>query len=102
MKNEKARWRKSQNVRRLAFKILLATLKEGKPCKDCELFYPAYVMQFDHIFGRKEFSVGKWLSQSGNAELLKDELDKCDIVCSNCHAIRSYFRTYKQGMPNVE
>jgi hypothetical protein len=31
---------------------------KSKPCADCGIQYPYYVMQFDHVRGEKEFNVG--------------------------------------------
>jgi hypothetical protein len=35
-----------------------------EPCADCGRSFPPYVMQFDHV--------------------------RCDLVCANCHAIRTH------------
>ena len=60
-------------------------LKEQTPCVDCENFYPSYVMDFDHL---PQFEKSKEISRlvgGGSWKKLLDEIDKCDIVCSNCH-----------------
>lgn len=68
------------------------TLKETTPCTDCNQKYPFYVMQFDHIKGEKLFDIGrseKWTSR----RKLFEEIEKCSIVCANCHAERTYNRS---------
>lgn len=74
----------------------LAKLKE-KPCADCGEKYPHYVMEFDHVpeKGQKKFSVASGGNWSLSAGPLKQELDKCDIVCANCHRVRTYNRLNK-------
>jgi hypothetical protein len=61
------------------------------PCTDCKERYPAYVMQFDHVKGRKGFTIG---SQYMNKTMIqiKNEIAKCEVVCANCHAERTHKR----------
>jgi len=46
------------------------------------------VLEFDHVRGEKEKDIARLI---GNVSftVLKKELDKCDIVCANCHRIRT-------------
>jgi len=58
------------------------------PCMDCEQTFPPYVMDFDHARGDKVFEIGSRLtSRSWDAILV--EAIKCDVVCANCHRIRT-------------
>jgi len=72
---------------------LVRALKH-RPCADCDVQYPFYVMQFDHVpeRGKKLFglAVGDLAARS-EAAILR-EIEKCDLVCANCHAIRTYSR----------
>jgi len=77
--------RNRRNERRL----FLNNLK-NKPCSDCGKTYPPICMDFDHIKGIKEYNVAR-LTTSKISLLLK-EIDKCDVVCSNCHRIRTQKR----------
>lgn len=56
---------------------------------DCGISYPYYVMQFDHRENKK-FTLGKVLHHK--LEKVLDEIAKCDLVCANCHAIRTHER----------
>ena len=67
----------------------IRSLKAG-PCTDCLERYPYYVMDFDHV-GEKSYEPNR-LSQYGSMALVKRELAKCELVCSNCHRIRSHRR----------
>lgn len=60
---------------------------KDKPCKDCGMRYPHYVMDFDHVRGVKVMNVSR-LRISSMAKLT-NEIAKCDVVCSNCHRIRT-------------
>lgn len=67
-----------------------------KPCADCGIQYPFYVMQFDHL-GNKEFTI----SSGGASSVMRllAEISKCEVVCANCHAERTYQR--RQPAPSV-
>lgn len=64
---------------------------KGRPCMDCHVEYPACVMQFDHRDSQtKSFNIGN--SESRTLEAIQLEAEKCDVVCANCHAIRTASR----------
>lgn len=85
--------RNRSRVRKLEARVLVSLLKESKPCADCNKFWPYYVMQYDHKDHKnKEFEISKWFTHSLNRDKLFKEIEKCDLVCANCHAIRSYLR----------
>lgn len=65
-------------------------LKEASPCVVCGEFYPYYVMQYDHIGSDKVSGVSALLN-TGWKKLL-DEIAKCELVCANCHAARTWQR----------
>lgn len=67
-------------------------VKEAKarPCADCGIQYASHVMQFDHL-GDKEFSIGQRGRNLSRRRLLA-EIQKCEVVCANCHAERTYQR----------
>lgn len=58
------------------------------PCLDCKQKFPSFVMDFDHVRGEKEFTISARLELPW--ERLQAEIDKCDVVCANCHRIRTY------------
>jgi len=65
-----------------------------KPCVDCKIKYPWYVMDFDHKKGEEKDSAISQLVWKRGLKKLKQEIKKCDVVCSNCHRIRTYKRGY--------
>lgn len=75
-------------------KALLAELK-SVPCKDCGKTYPPYVMDFDHVRGAKSFNIS--YSEILETNKILEEAKKCDVVCSNCHRIR----TFKRSVPDT-
>ena len=66
----------------------LRDLKENQPCVDCGVYYPYYVMDFDHGDSDKIAGVAKLAGKNVYAALR--ETKKCEIVCANCHRIRTY------------
>ena len=79
-----------KNRKRERLRAHIRTLKE-QPCTDCGVAYPYYVMDFDHVRGEKAALISELVLRSGTQKLLA-ELDKCDVVCANCHRIRTWTR----------
>ena len=61
---------------------------KNKPCMDCGRSYPSYVMDFDHRED-KSFGISMSWKTKGRQQVIA-EIAKCDVVCSNCHRIRSW------------
>lgn len=64
---------------------------KSQPCMDCKLSFPYYVMHFDHVRGIKLGNINT-LVKVASMEKLVAEIAKCEIICANCHAIRTYNR----------
>ena len=69
----------------------LRDLKTKTPCVDCGINYPHYVMDFDHVRGQKHANVMELVSTLSKKRI-DEEIAKCEIVCSNCHRIRTHMR----------
>lgn len=76
----------TERRRRARLATLLRQAK-AKPCMDCGGSFPSYVMHFDH---RDPNTKRDKLSNIRRAGLLIKEMAKCDLVCANCHAIRTH------------
>lgn len=86
---------KRQRTHRSRLRKLTEAAKTGIPCMDCGIEYPPFVMDFDHRPGEaKLFNIGSALKDHTRQEIL-DEMSKCDIVCSNCHRLRTWLRLSK-------
>lgn len=66
---------------------------KSRPCHDCGGSFLPECMDFDHVRGEKVMSVG--LLVAGKLERLEAEIVKCDLVCANCHRIRTFNRRRK-------
>jgi hypothetical protein len=69
----------------------LASLKVGRPCTDCGRVFPHQVMQWDHRPGFEKLGDLSDFWVHSRQEIL-DEIAKCDLVCTNCHIIRTFVR----------
>ena len=78
---------RTSNRKRLAARRAVIIAAKDRPCADCHVRYPYYVMQFDHR-GEKSFTIGRTNSDT-NMQALLAEIAKCDVVCANCHAERT-------------
>lgn len=65
--------------------------RKNVPCADCSLSFPPECMDFDHVRGEKKFNLGDVRGMSKAA--LEAEIEKCDVVCANCHRIRTRLRS---------
>ncbi len=60
------------------------------PCADCGVQYPPYVMDFDHTDPSTKINDVSFFASNGQEQLLIEELDKCEVVCANCHRERTF------------
>jgi len=75
---------------------------KSKPCTDCGHRFPPCCMDFDHRPGsRKCYCIGTMFAHHYGKVLIKRELRKCDLVCSNCHRIRTRDRRLGSGRKYV-
>lgn len=64
---------------------------KSQPCADCGVSYDPYVMDFDHVRGEKLNDIAVLVGR-GNRNLVMEEIKKCDVVCANCHRLRTLKR----------
>lgn len=84
----RASTRKSQRDLRAKRREFMHDLK-SVPCMDCGGKFDPICMDFDHRPGTvKKFCIGTRLQLS--MERILTEIAKCDIVCANCHRIRTH------------
>lgn len=69
-----------------------AMLKASTPCADCGgKFHPA-AMQWDHLPGQKKVNNISTLINLFTLKKAAAEMKKCQLVCANCHAVRTFER----------
>lgn len=71
---------------------VLRRYKLMKGCSDCGYRKHHAALEYDHVpeKGQKLHNIGDMARYS--RKKLKEEIAKCDILCGNCHNIRSFKR----------
>lgn len=77
------------------------TRYKARPCKDCYGVFDPVCMDFDHVpeRGTKIFEVSKGSDRSLRA--VATEIAKCDVVCANCHRLRTKARRSQEKVLSI-
>jgi hypothetical protein len=70
----------------------LTNYKMSRGCTDCGYNKHPRALDLDHVRGEKLFTIGGVNRESKPWEDVLAEIEKCDVVCSNCHRVRTYNR----------
>lgn len=77
---------------------LLQEIKLEKGCADCGYNKYACALDFDHRPGTEKLYVPAHMPKYKlSIAKIMAELDKCDIVCANCHRVRTMKRKLASG-----
>lgn len=93
-------------ARRTKIREAVDALKRN-PCSDCGGTFPEVCMDFDHREGTvKKYPVSKMMATGYALRTILMEVEKCDLVCANCHRIRTfhereYGNQYKRTTPSM-
>lgn len=71
---------------------IVQSVKSNTPCTDCGKKFHYCQMDFDHVEG-KDFPITRITSSALPVRRLLEELAKCEVVCANCHRMRTFKRT---------
>lgn len=98
-KKYKATWYKKNRrrlieqsaLRRQEIKDWFAELKSSFKCEKCSFSHPA-ALDFHHKEGRgtKKSDVSDLANYGASKETILAEIEKCEVLCSNCHRILHY------------
>lgn len=78
-------WREILRDRIIQYKL-------EKGCMDCGYKDHYAALEFDHVRGTKEYNISEMPSKGCGWEKIQREIDKCEIVCANCHRVRTFDR----------
>jgi hypothetical protein len=91
-----AKNRRNKNRQRKRLRTILSEVKQ-RPCQDCGGIFHPWVMELDHREGtKKEAAVANLGSKGCTDARLLEEIEKCDVVCANCHRMRTYRRMFEK------
>jgi hypothetical protein len=82
--------------RRSRFAKYTQEVKQSSGCVDCKERYPYWMLEFDHARGTKVADISK-MKSTHSMEQIIEEIKKCDVVCANCHRIRTWSRLHSTG-----
>lgn len=80
---------------------MLLELLTGKVCKDCGEG-DVLVLEFDHVRGTKRKAVSRMVSDGYGLETIRVEIEKCDVVCANCHRRRTHKGSWRDVSSKAE
>lgn len=85
---------KARQAERIA---LVAEIKLARGCADCGYREHPAALDFDHLPGhKKKFGIAAGCHKYSWEDVLI-EIAKCDVVCANCHRVRTYERKRHGG-----
>ena len=86
----------NKKIRERNQEFIISYLKEHPCCKCGES--DIVVLEFDHIRDKK-FEISKLIKGNSSFENLKVEIEKCQVLCANCHKRKTAkdFKWYKNG-----
>lgn len=91
-------WWRAAGRRVLEKKREIIETAKDRPCMDCGIKYPYYVMDFDHVRGEKLYNIAAQLGMMSYPKI-KAEIEKCEVVCANCHRKRTHERKEAENGP---
>lgn len=75
-------------------------VKDGAECVDCKKSFPYYVLDFDHVRDTKIRDISSLVAKGASLNSIRREIAKCDLVCANCHRMRT-FRSLREPDTNA-
>lgn len=89
----RATYQREYGIKRSAISsALIAAEKNERRCMDCNMLWPHVALDFDHVEGIKIVEISRAKRQTLSKVMA--EIDKCDLICSNCHRIRTWNRAH--------
>jgi len=88
---------KRMRGQKLALRKHTRARKSEKPCMDCQQWYPYFMMDFDHRPDENKSKNVSHINEFSTVAELDEEIAKCDLVCSNCHRLRTWQRIRTDG-----
>lgn len=94
---ERRRAQKQRRAREM--REFLISLKAGRPCTDCGQVFDPACMQWDHLPGSVKIGAIGDIGRKSSRRRILDEVAKCELVCANCHSLRTVRRRRGVAQP---
>lgn len=72
-----------------ADKYAFVAKAKAVPCMDCKNSFPQECMDFDHVRGEKLGNIAVMIWKNAPTQRVREEMEKCELICANCHRIRT-------------
>lgn len=72
--------------------VYIQQYKDKKVCADCKKIFDYHVLDFDHRNNEKKVDCIGFMVYYASLGAIKEEIQKCDLLCANCHSIRTHKR----------
>lgn len=84
---------------------VINAIKMERGCADCGYREHPVALEFDHLDGFTKVDNVSRMAGSASLERIMAEIAKCEVVCGNCHAIRTaergaasrWWAAYREG-----
>lgn len=67
----------------------IRALKDNKACMDCGNTFRYWCLEYDHPADSEKVGNVSTLASNGRPKAVLAEIEKCDLVCANCHRERT-------------
>jgi hypothetical protein len=92
MSYDKARTRRNKEASQQRAREYVASYFSTHPCADCQERNPS-LLTFDHVRDKKRDNISDMVRDGLGIETIRREIEKCDVVCFNCHSLREQQRS---------
>ena len=86
---QKAKRKYGKKIRARTYKFL-RRVKKMVGCIKCGYNEHFAALHFDHIDPSQKSSKGSAIENMWSIRRIKEELRKCQVLCANCHSIKSH------------
>ena len=84
-------------AKRRRLRVWLSKLKDN-PCIDCDTRFNKHLMHFDHLPEYDKFAdISEMIADGRSKTAIQAEIAKCELVCLDCHSIRTVDRKQHVG-----
>jgi hypothetical protein len=81
--------KKHSKLKREKIEAYVGDIFRNTSCHDCGV-KNIIVLQFDHRDpSEKTYDISRLIQSGASLKRIQEEVSKCDIVCANCHCIRT-------------
>jgi len=83
----KAYYRQKTKEHKARVKQWVFEYKQTHPCIECGADHPAYLVFHHRDPTAKDLEVANMISRGWGLRRIEKEIEKCDVLCANCHML---------------